>query len=508
MDKDLKEVVLQIENLSINYSRKGSQTTILKDISFKVHKGQKVAILGPSGAGKTSLLENIAKLNDWSNDIFISGNIIFQNKSIFDLPSNELPTIRGKDISYIFQEPMACFNPLMPCGKQVLEAYMQHQKDDISIAKTHILSWFSSFQIQDVKKAYDAYPHQLSGGQLQRIMCVIALINNPSLILADEPTSSLDEDNKILFYKKLDEARVKNQTTTMVVTHDWVWAKKWADQIIILDDGELVDIGSVETITKNPKHIFTKALLEFENVRSSLKESFGLDEINQLPNNQIVVEGKKINKRYLYDKGGHQVLDVLSDINFKLNKGRTIGITGSSGSGKSTLARCILRLEDVDSGNIYWSGKEVTNLSFEALRKIRHQIQIVFQDTHLSLPPHLTVRAILEEALSSVDNKKDSVDSLLKSVGLNNDLTTRYPKQLSGGQRQRLCLARVMALQSSVVILDEFISMLDIVSQVNIVTLLMELQKKSSISYILITHDRVWLDIMTDEVLNLNKSVN
>ncbi|MBK8548386.1 MAG: ABC transporter ATP-binding protein [Saprospiraceae bacterium] len=494
MDAEL----LVVNNLKVDIKTGNQYIGILENVNFKVLRGQKVAVLGPSGTGKTTLLESIGQLKSWDSHYRYAGEIRFSGHSLLE-NKKLLHQYRGNKFSYIFQEPMSCFNPLLTCGKQVDESISAHRNAEPALRKKMILEWFEKFKLGDVSRVFDAYPHQLSGGQLQRIMFVLALINGPELLIADEPYSSLDEENQLLFLKTLEEEQKERNLSVIMVSHDWLISKNWADYFIIMNHGTIVDQGDLQTLEKTGSDPFTTSLFEFEQVREKLAHDFSVVKHAGEP----VLQVEKVSKSYPSYQTSNENTDIFENINFELFQGETIGVSGPSGSGKSTLARCILKLEKTDAGKIFWMEKDVTHLDFETLIPLRPSVQIVFQDNNLSLPPHKTIYDILYEVSRIQKGKKVDVMEILGEVGLDDTVLMKYPSQLSGGQRQRLCIARALAMFPKVIVFDEILSMLDPVSQVQIVNLLLNVQKKSGISFVFITHDKKWLEVFTRRVIDL-----
>lgn len=489
--------MLQVEGLSVIAGHEDYAVSILSDITFTVNKGEKIAVMGMSGSGKSTLLDSIGGLQAWNSDYKCLGKIQYNDINLLEADPGYVREISGTKMGFIFQEPMACFNPVKKIGDQLVSAYRKYHamaKDDI---RSMVLAWFKDVLLPSPEKVFNAYPYQLSGGQLQRIMTVFGLMHRPELILADEPFSALDEENKKVVLNILERERKHNHSALLLVTHDFSFAHSWADRIIILADGKIVDQGTVASLSEKARHGFTKDLFNFEENRNKLA-------VRRKAQIKIVHESKRepvIEVKNLIKIFG--VVPVLENMDMILTEGSILGITGSSGSGKSTLARCITRLESFNSGSVSWFGRDITYLDYDELRPLRKKVQIVFQDTNLSLPPHMTIDAIFQEAKKASTCNLPELPEILAKVGLDKTILHRYPLQLSGGQRQRVCLARALLFRPAILILDEVISMLDPVSQLHLVESLLKLNYEEDTAIIFITHDRAWLDVVTQNIIEI-----
>ncbi|MBK8620400.1 MAG: ABC transporter ATP-binding protein [Saprospiraceae bacterium] len=493
---------LQIDNLRVNIAHGGLETHIIRDISLKIDGGEKVLIVGPSGSGKSTLLDSIGRINHWNTSYTYSGNITFKGCNLMKLSHREMSELLGKKIAYIFQEPQACFNPLMRVGEQIAETFELKKNQKSSVADV-IQQWFGKVNLNDPNEIYYSYPHQLSGGQLQRVAMVMALIHGPELVLADEPTSALDIENQQWLFDILDDLRISHQTSVVMVSHDARLIHSWADSYYLMEDGIISASGKPHELQINPKSTFIQSLLTFDDRCKQLEQKRAekhpvfVDTAIDIPVLKVV----GLQKFYKNVQGKDGVKKIFEDIEFELFRGRSIGVSGGSGSGKSTLARCLVKLENTESGQIFWEQEMVSLLTFEEILPLRKNVQMVFQDIRLSLPPHMNVADILDEAISIAGNKEYTSKMLLHSVGMSDIFGKRFTHELSGGQRQRICIARAMAFDPKVLILDEVLSMLDIVTQSQIVELLLEKQAETGVSYVFISHDRQWMDVFTDHIL-------
>lgn len=489
--------MLTVHSLSV----KAGNHTILSDISFTVAAGEKVAVLGLSGSGKSTLLESIGSLQTWNPDFETTGRVLFHDEDLLTMTPDNLNLKRGRQFGFIFQEPIACFNPVIRVGEQIISAYRKHHPGTDAVVKELVLDWFEKVKLPSPEKAFNSYPHQLSGGQLQRIMTVFALMHGPELILADEPISALDEENKNVVLTMLENERSKSRSAILMVTHDFSFAKSWADKLIILHDGKVAEEGTPGVLAEKSIHPFTRSLFSFEQKRYDLTALISKAESKDNEDRErLALEVRSLKKSYT---SAGNTTTVLKNINLQLAEGDILGIQGPSGCGKSTLARCILRLESIDNGSIRWFYKEVTHLDFDTIRPLRKHVQIVFQDTNLSLPPHMTIREILLEAVYASGYSAEDIDRVLADVGIEKSVKERYPRQLSGGQRQRVCMARALLFRPGLLVLDEVISMLDPVTQLQMVELLLKINKEKKMALLFITHDKDWLRVITKDIMVL-----
>ena len=492
--------ILSVSNLSVTFTATDShQSVAVNKISFSIQEGRITAIVGQSGSGKSTLALAIARL--LSNNVKISGKINFNDIDLLKLGNKELCKIRGKQIGMIFQDPLTCLNPLHHIKNEISEAIKVHNKN-ISAAslKKRINELLELAELKNFTSRLNSYPHQLSGGQKQRVMIAIALANNPQILIADEPTTALDDKTSEQILKLLLNLRKKLKLTILFITHDLKVVKKLADEVLVMHQGKIIEEQSVEDIFQHPQHDYTKLLiaaLKFDYRQKNNKKG---DKILQINNLSVKFPIKKsflgFGAKYLYAN---------DNISFDLNLGDNLGIVGSSGSGKSTLALAISRLIKSE-GQIIFNNQNIKELNKVQQKQIRSQIQIIFQDPYNSLNPRMTIEEIIGEGLIIHNIAKDSkqrsemVDAILKEVGLNPQVKKRYPHQFSGGQRQRIAIARSLILKPKLLILDEPTSALDLLTQKEILKLLKNLQTKHQISYILISHDLDVVKSISDRI--------
>ncbi len=482
--------LLNIQNLHISFAyanenQEISTHEVVHDVSFSLQEGECVALVGESGAGKTLTARSIINLLPQGACI-TSGKIIYQEKDLVKCSKKELNSIRGKDIGMVFQDPLAGLNPVQKIGKQIAEALQIHSRCDKNTVLKSTLELLDLVQIDRAKERLNSYPHQLSGGQRQRVMLAIAIANRPKLLIADEPTTSLDANIQRTILKLLYSLTQEFKMGLVLVSHDLGMVQHFADTVNVMQDGKIVE--SSKEIFINPKHEYTQKLLsqEHSDYASELK-----------PHSQSIMQVERLcvdyprQRQSLFEKKSH--FTALDSISFSLQKGECLGIVGESGSGKSSLALAILRLIK-SQGKIVFSGTNFENFNHTQMAPFRKYIQVVFQDPYLSLNPRMNIMEIIgegllvHEELSEIELMKAIAKSLIE-VGLSIDYINRFPHELSGGERQRVAIARALVLRPEILILDEPTSSLDRTLQFQIIDLLKTLQKNYEMSFIYISHD-------------------
>lgn len=536
--------MLNVENLNIDFYNQDEKTWFkaVKQISFNVKKGTVLGIVGESGSGKSVTSFSIMRLHD-ERSAKITGEIDFEDISLLNLSSNEIRQIRGNQISMIFQEPMTSLNPVFTCGYQVAEAIMLHRKVDKAEARKHTIALFNEVQLPRPEKIFDSYPHQISGGQKQRVMIAMALSCDPKLLIADEPTTALDVTVQKTILQLLLKLKQERNMAMIFISHDLGVVNEIADEVAVMYKGEIVEQGSAKSIFENPQHPYTKGLL-------ACRPSPGL-QLKKLPvvadfltgkiddvsahlqaSNQLTAVEIAARREKLYaQKPLLQIIDLctwypihnglfgkttdyvkaVDQLNFEVFTGETLGLVGESGCGKTTLGRTILRLIQPTSGEIIFNGEDITHISRNNLRKLRKDIQIIFQDPYASLNPKLSIgQSILEplqvhKLYGNDKEHKQKVLELLDKVGLKEEHFNRYPHEFSGGQRQRVVIARALALQPKFIICDESVSALDVSVQAQVLNLIKDLQREFGLTYIFISHDLAVVKHISDRILVMNK---
>ncbi len=529
--------LLNLQHLSIDFKSENGVVHAVKDISFTLEKGRTIGIVGESGSGKSVTSLTLMGLLPPGISKIASGQALFTDKKgniidILALPEKRRRLFRGAELAMIFQEPMTSLNPVYKCGRQVAETIMLHQDVDKKEAKRLTLQWFKEVMLPDPEKAYRSYPHELSGGQRQRVMIAIAMSCQPSLLIADEPTTALDvtvQKNIIELMKHLQQ---KYQMSIIFISHDLGVIAEIADYVLVMYKGEVVEQGTVDHIFKNAQHPYTKGLLAcrpklgvrykqlptverfMKNELDGIFEEISSEEHERLLDakykNKPILEAINIRTHYTMKRGWFRsptVFKAVDEVSFKVFPGETLGIVGESGCGKTTLGRTLLRLVEPTSGKIVFFGSEIISYSKNKLRKLRKDFQIIFQDPYSSLNPRLTVGTAITEGMrvhglgANADDRKNTALEILSKVNLSETIYDRYPHELSGGQRQRICIARALALRPKFIICDESVSALDVSVQAQVLNLLNELKKEYQFSLIFISHDLSVVKYMSDRMM-------
>jgi peptide/nickel transport system ATP-binding protein len=537
--------LLSIKALNIHFKTAESNTTAVKNISLDVAAGELVAVVGESGSGKSITALSVLQL--LTEQAKVSGEIIFNQRkpvNLLQLSAKEITKLRGNEIAMIFQEPMTSLNPVFTCGYQVIESIRLHQKVSKSIAKQKTVELFEKVQLPKPETLIDRYPHELSGGQKQRVMIAMAMSCNPALLIADEPTTALDVTVQKTILELIKLLQVQNNMGVIFITHDLGVVADIADKIVVMRKGEIVEQGTKDDILHKPKHPYTKALLacrpagkikgkrlpvvsDFIKEEATANENFSNPVSGPTPNtlqslsakhqnqNTNLLEVKNLSVHFTVKKNifgkATQYFKAVDDVSFNVQQGDIVGLVGESGCGKTTLGRSILQLIKPTSGKILLQGNDLTQTNAEVLRKMRKDLQIVFQDPYGSLNPRITIgNAILEplkvhSVLASNKQRKEKVMELLKKVSLDSNHFNRYPHQFSGGQRQRICIARALALNPSFLIFDESVSALDVSVQAQVLNLLNDLKAEFGFTAIFISHDLSVVHYICNRILVMYK---
>ena len=526
--------LLSIEDLSVSFTTNNKKSQILKSISFDLKENEILGIVGESGSGKSITALSILGLLPKSISNIDSGSINFEGLDLATIDNKSFQNIRGNKIGMIFQEPMSALNPSMTCGEQVFEIIALHKSLSTSEIINETLLLFEKVKLPDPKRVYDAYPHEISGGQMQRVMIAMAIACKPKILIADEPTTALDVTVQKEIINLLKVLQAETKMSILFISHDLSLVSEIANRVLVMYQGEIVEQGTVEKIFKSPKHIYTKALIHSRpSIEKRPKKLATIqDYLNDTVDNSMVskkereqnhkiiyakeplLEVKNIEKEY-FSKAGFfkrpESFKAVDQVSFKLYPGETLGLVGESGCGKSTLGNAILQLDKATGGQIFYNGKDITNLPKSEIRKLRKDIQIIFQDPFSSLNPRIPVgKAIMEPMVvhklyNSEKERKEKVIDILKRVGLSADYFYRYPHEFSGGQRQRIGIARTIALNPKLIVCDESVSALDISVQAQVLNLLNELKDNFGFTYIFISHDLSVVKYMSDQLLVMNK---
>ncbi|WP_371926826.1 ABC transporter ATP-binding protein [Bradyrhizobium sp. WD16] len=499
--KDATAPVLGIQNLVVELRARGGQQRIIDGISLDVHPGKTLCIVGESGSGKSVTSLAVMGLLPKASLTASAGSIRLAGEEIRTAGDRRLRQLRATRMAMIFQEPMTALNPVVPVGRQIDEVLRTHTSLDARTRRQRILAMMEQVHLPDVKRIFASYPHRLSGGQRQRIMIAMALILEPKLLIADEPTTALDVTTQKQILGLIRELQRNHDTAVLFITHDMGVVAEIADEVAVMRAGRVVERGPLRQVLSRPTQDYTRNLLA---TVPSLVPRPPRPEQNEPVVLDTTGLGKVYRERSMF--GAAREVIAAADVNLTLRKGRTLGIVGESGSGKSTVARCIVRLIDPTSGGIRLRGNEISFLSRRLLQPHRKRIQMIFQDPYRSLNPRLTVGETIAEGPVNYGLPHGEAlaraRELLRLVELPGDAIRRYPHQFSGGQRQRIAIARALAMEPDVLVADEAVSALDVSVQAQVLKLLDDIQARLGIGLLFITHDlRVAAQICDDVVV-------
>ena len=499
---------LTIDNLSVDFAMSGSVVQAVRGVSLHVQRGETVALVGESGSGKSVTALSILQLLPYPLARHGPGSRIrFHDQELVGASNAELRRVRGRHISMIFQEPMSSLNPLHTVEKQINEVLFIHKGLSARAARARTLELLGLVGLDQAEQRLGAYPHELSGGQRQRVMIAMALANDPELLIADEPTTALDVTIQAQILELLKELQTRLGMAMLLITHDLAVVRKTADRVYVMTDGRIVEDGSVESVFSDPQHEYTRHLLSAEPKGEPTPVDPGAPEVMSASDVRVWFPIKKGMLKRTVDH-----IKAVDGISLRVREGHTVGVVGESGSGKTTLGLALLRLER-SRGTITFAGQELQTLGFEALRPLRRQMQIVFQDPFGSLSPRMSAAQIVEEGLrvhrigdSQAERDRLIVEALTE-VDIDPETRHRYPHEFSGGQRQRIAIARAMVLKPRFVVLDEPTSALDRSVQAQIVDLLRDLQRRHRLAYLFISHDLRVVRALSDEVIVMRAGV-
>ena len=547
----MENTLLEFKNLVTEFHTEGTSVKAVNDVSFTLNKGETIGIVGESGSGKSVTSLSAMRLIPNPPGIISGGEIIFHQKDgtttdLLKISEEQMRKFRGNEIAMIFQEPMTSLNPVFTCGNQVMEAIILHQKLNNKAAKSLTLELFEKVQLPDPERIYSAYPHQISGGQKQRVMIAMAMSCQPSVLIADEPTTALDVTVQKTILQLMQKLQKEQEMGILFITHDLGVIAELADKVVVMYKGKIVEQGSVWDIFNNPQHPYTKGLLACRppldkryTFLPTVSDFMQTDDKGNIVDNgvsvadftkKLVISEKtriasqkalfakepvltiKNLKTYFPIKGGFfggitGQVKAVDNVSFDVYPGETLGLVGESGCGKTTIGRTIIRLEEPTSGEMLYKGKDIAKMNAKELRAFRKEVQIIFQDPYSSLNPRMTIgNAIMEPMqvhgiLANDDERKKRVEELLSRVNLDPSHFYRYPHEFSGGQRQRIGIARALAVNPKFIICDESVSALDVSVQAQVLNLLNELKQEFGLTYIFISHDLSVVKYMSDRMV-------
>ena len=482
--------LLQVRDLRVSLPVGGDRLHAIDGVSLDLHKDEILCIVGESGSGKSMMARAIMGLLPGPKVFASGGEVRFEGDDLLAASAARLRELRGSRIAMIFQEPMTALNPLMTIGEQIDEVLRIHTKLDRAARRERVIAILGDVHLPDPEVIISAYPHQVSGGQRQRAMIAMALILEPRIIIADEPTTALDVTTQAQILQLIKEVQRSRQTGVLFITHDFSVVAEIADRVAVMQGGRLVELGKAADILNHPQADYTKALI-------AAVPSLQPQRVQNAAGRESVLQAVDLSKTFVSGGGlfggRRREVNAVKAVNLTLKRGETIGIVGESGSGKSTLARLIIRLIEADSGQVLLHGTDFLKLSGREVRRQRKRIQMVFQDPFASLNPRYRVGRIIAEGmlLQGVPKAEagERVDALLDLVGLDKRVAGRFPHEFSGGQRQRIGIARALALDPEILVADEAVSALDVSVQAQVLRLLADIRDRLSLSMLFITHD-------------------
>ena len=526
--------VLSVKDLRIAFQSIDGFNSVVHNIGFDVFENEIIGIVGESGSGKSVTALSLMQLLPKGQKTQVSGTITYQGRDLNSLTETSMQDLRGREISMIFQEPMSALNPSMRCGDQVKEIILHHGIMNKEAAPAEVLHLFDSVKMPSPAETMRKYPHELSGGQQQRVMIAMAIACKPKVLIADEPTTALDVTVQKEIISLLKQLQKGTKMSVIFISHDLALVSEIAQRTLVMYQGKIVEKGATKTIFKTPKNDYTKALIAARpEIGKRLQKLPTIKDILLDSKNAAIITKKEREKKHkalyadppilevtnlgkVYYKsigffGEKAAFKAVDGVSFKLYEGETLGLVGESGCGKSSLGNAILQLDKATSGSIIYKGKDLGILSKKALRQLRKEVQIIFQDPLSSLNPRLTVGESIMEPMKvhklhkNYAARKLKTLELLDKVGLDRSAFERYPHEFSGGQRQRIGIARTIAVEPKLILCDESVSALDISVQAQVLNLLNGLKKDFGFTYIFISHDLAVVKYMSDQLIVMDK---
>lgn len=486
-----EQPIIDARNVAVNFKVEHGTVEAVKDISFQLYRGETIAIVGESGSGKSVTARTVMGLLSKRAVVSPQSTVAYDGANILKFSERERRKLRGDRISMIFQEPMSSLNPIYTIGSQIIEAIRVHRRMSRKQAEARALELLRHVQIPDPEARLRQYPHQLSGGQRQRVMIAMALSNNPDVLIADEPTTALDVTVQAQILNLIRNLQKELRMAVILITHDLTVVRQFSDYVYVMQHGEMCEHNITEKLFANPQHAYTKHLLASE----------PRGQANPLPEgSDVILDAKGVRVSFMLRHGTFfkpelKELVAVDSLDLTLRRHETLGLVGESGSGKTTFGQALLRLNDTDSGEIYFDRQPIHDRSRIEMRPLRSRMQVVFQDPFSSLNPRMTIGQIIEEGLvvnklgATKAERLDRVREALIAAGMPSNILSRFPHEFSGGQRQRIAIARAIALEPEFILLDEPTSALDLSVQAQIIELLRKLQDERGLSYLFISHD-------------------
>ena len=483
--QDSEALALEVRDLVVR-TRGEPGRDIVQKVSFNIRPGETLCVVGESGSGKSVSSFAIMGLLPPDGLRVTGGSVLVNGEDVLRATPGRLRELRATRMAMVFQEPMTALNPVETVGRQIDEVLCLHTGMDRAARRARVLEMLAAVHLPDPQRIYASFPHQLSGGQRQRVVICMALILQPRLLIADEPTTALDVTTQKQILALIRELQVKHNTAVLFITHDFGVVAEIADRVVVMNSGQVVESGPRETILSNPGEDYTRMLVSSVPSLIPLPRATNTD--------QIVLEVEDLSKTYEERRLlRRRAVVAAQGINLTLRRGEILGVVGESGSGKSTVARCVARLHEPSGGVIRVHGENIAHQRGETLRQLRRRVQMVFQDPYRSLNPRMTIGDALIEGLNNygADRRlaRDRAMELLELVGLDAGATARYPHQFSGGQRQRICIARALMLEPDILVADEAVSALDVSVQAQVLRLLDEVRARTGVALLFVTHD-------------------
>lgn len=489
--------LLAVNHLSVSFNTRNGIQTAVRDVSFTVEAGQITAVIGESGSGKSVTCYSLLGLVPCPPGQIDGGSAQFKGRDLLTLSARELRKIRGREIAMVFQDPMTCLNPYMRIGAQLMEPLRLHQGIDKATAKTRAIALLDEVGILEPETNFNRFPHEFSGGMRQRVMIAMALINEPSLLIADEPTTALDVTLQAQILALLEQLRKTRNVGILLISHDLAVVADIADTIVVMRDGEVVERGKSRTVFETPTQPYTQQLLDAL-PRGTKRAS---NSVNTDAQALVRVEHLSVQ----FPQSHSSSIKAVNTVSLDIGRGQVVGLVGESGSGKSTLGRAILQLQRYSSGSVHFDDVDLAALKPRALKQQRRRMQIIFQDPYASLNPRMTVQQTLAEPLlhHGLATRQDvaaKVFQLMNDVGLPKTVAHKYPHEFSGGQRQRIAIGRALATRPDFVVADEPVSALDVTIQAQILTLIEQLVGEYGLTMLFISHDLAVVRQLSDHV--------